>query len=119
MVGDPLGGMKLTPEGIIKRDEMVFDICLQHDIPVLMVLSGGYQRSNAPVIGRSIVNLMNKFNLRQHQRKRRIGSAGTATVASSSSSPRAATGSIGIGSMNSGTFVDDSKAITTNDRKDS
>jgi hypothetical protein len=120
MTGDPLGRMRLSPEGIIARDEMVFDMCLQADIPILMVLSGGYQQTNAPVIARSITNLINKFNLRQHTRGRRQpinnnnnDGNGIATIASSPSSNG---GSIVPGV---GTFVDDAKYITANDRKDS
>jgi len=36
---------------------------MEADVPVLMVLSGGYQKSNAEVIARSITNLREKFNL--------------------------------------------------------
>lgn len=46
MINDPLGGMALTPNGILQRDEMVFQTALNQNIPILMVLSGGYQMSN-------------------------------------------------------------------------
>ena len=63
MEGDPLGNMSLTQEGIIARDEQVFSSAFEHSIPVLMVLSGGYQKQNAPTISLSISNLQSKFHL--------------------------------------------------------
>ncbi|CAJ0846785.1 5422_t:CDS:2, partial [Entrophospora sp. SA101] len=52
--GDPLGCMDLSSDGIIKRDEMVFRMAFDHDIPIVMVLSGGYQKKNADIISSSI-----------------------------------------------------------------
>jgi histone deacetylase 11 len=66
MVGDPLGNLSLSGEGIIKRDEIVFEIAISHKIPILMVLSGGYQSSNAPVIANSVENLLKKFKTEQN-----------------------------------------------------
>ena len=63
MAGDRLGRMNISPEGIILRDEVVFKECLEAKIPVVMVLSGGYQKTNAPVIAQSIENLNQKFGL--------------------------------------------------------
>lgn len=60
--GDPLGQCSITPEGIIKRDQIVFELAIQKDIPIVMVLSGGYQLSNAAVIADSIENLIEKFD---------------------------------------------------------
>uniref|UniRef100_A0A1I7XP56 Hist_deacetyl domain-containing protein n=1 Tax=Heterorhabditis bacteriophora TaxID=37862 RepID=A0A1I7XP56_HETBA len=58
--GDPLGGMSLTENGVISRDEVVFRVAGTHSTPVVMVLSGGYQRDNARVIANSIRNLHDK-----------------------------------------------------------
>ena len=63
MEEDPLGGMSITPEGIIKRDELVFSFAFEYKVPILMVLSGGYQLINAPTIAESIINLNEKFRL--------------------------------------------------------
>lgn len=38
------------------------DLALKNNVPVAMLLSGGYQKSNAGVIAESINNLYNKFN---------------------------------------------------------
>jgi histone deacetylase 11 len=61
--GDPLGHMNLTAEGIKERDEIVFQEALRRKIPIVMVLSGGYARGTAQVIGDSIHNLVSKFDL--------------------------------------------------------
>ena len=63
MAEDPLGAMNISANGIIKRDELVFQECLTRKVPVVMVLSGGYQYNNAPCIADSITNLISKFNL--------------------------------------------------------
>ena len=41
MRGDPLGALDISEQGIIDRDEMVFEICLRHKVSVVMILSGG------------------------------------------------------------------------------
>lgn len=40
--GDKLGRLSISAQGIIKRDEIVFNHCLYHDIPIVMLMSGGY-----------------------------------------------------------------------------
>ena len=77
MAGDPLGRMDLSPQGIITRDEIVFKECLNRNIPIVMVLSGGYQKTNGPCIADSITNLnskLNIFNLTLGKLKERIES---------------------------------------------
>jgi histone deacetylase 11 len=56
--GDMLGGMGITAEGIVERDELVFKSALERNIPILMLLSGGYTRGSAKIIGRSIENIL-------------------------------------------------------------
>jgi histone deacetylase 11 len=48
--GDPLGGLRLAKECLIKRDEYIINLGVSKKIPVVMVLSGGYQKTNAKVI---------------------------------------------------------------------
>ena len=65
MKHDPLGQMNISPEGIIKRDELIFEYCLStYKVPVVMILSGGYQLTNAPTIAESIENIIIKFKLK-------------------------------------------------------
>jgi len=56
--GDSLGRLQISPNGIVKRDELVFTWARQHNVPILMLTSGGYQRNNARVIADSILNLL-------------------------------------------------------------
>jgi histone deacetylase 11 len=63
LAGDPLGNLNISEQGIIDRDQTVFEECFNAKVPVLMILSGGYQKSNAPVIARSIQNLDNQFGV--------------------------------------------------------
>lgn len=55
--GDPLGGLAISPQGIVKRDEIVFKAARKRGIPILMVTSGGYQKKTARIIADSILNL--------------------------------------------------------------
>ena len=41
---DKLGRLKLTMEGLIKRDEMVLDFAKQREVPIVTVMSGGYAK---------------------------------------------------------------------------
>ena len=45
--GDPLGRLNLGKECHIRRDEYIINLGLTKNIPVTMLLSGGYQKSNA------------------------------------------------------------------------
>ncbi len=62
--GDRLGRLAISPRGVVKRDEMVFARAFKVGVPVVMLLSGGYQDTNAAVIARSIKNLFDKLSLR-------------------------------------------------------
>jgi len=71
MDGDPLGALRVSPDGIVKRDEMVFRAALSRKIPVVMLLAGGYRKADAPVIARSLKNLNAKFHLWTDTKKSR------------------------------------------------
>lgn len=58
LVGDPLGILDISAEGVVERDRLVFDeVRRKRHIPIFMVTSGGYQRNNSRVIADSILNL--------------------------------------------------------------
>ena len=57
---DPRGAMGISREGIVKRDELVFLNAMGRDIPILMLLSGGYTKTSASIIADSIENLITK-----------------------------------------------------------
>ena len=61
--GDPLGALSISADGVIKRDEMVFERAMNNNIPIVMLLAGGYKMNNAPIIADSIENLFEKFDL--------------------------------------------------------
>lgn len=43
MIGDPLGALHISPQGIIQRDELMFEYAYEiYRVPIVMVLSGGY-----------------------------------------------------------------------------
>ncbi len=52
------GCMKVSEEGIIKRDEIVFKNAIGKKIPILMVLGGGCMKKSALVTAMSIGNLL-------------------------------------------------------------
>ena len=58
--GDRVGQMSVSREGIIERDEVVFRLAKEHNIPIIMVLSGGYTKESAGIVSDSIINLANK-----------------------------------------------------------
>lgn len=45
LAGDRLGNLRLTPEGVLRRDGMVFDEAVRRGVPIVMVLGGGYGRN--------------------------------------------------------------------------
>ncbi|XP_052119112.1 histone deacetylase 2 [Arachis duranensis] len=65
--GDPLGRLKISPDGITLRDEKVFRFAREKNIPIVMLTSGGYMKSSARVIADSIVNLSKKCLIEDKQ----------------------------------------------------
>ncbi len=61
--GDPLGRLNISSETLIQRDELVFKYALDSKTPIVMLLGGGYQKSNAAIIAKSITNLIEKYKL--------------------------------------------------------
>ncbi|PCH60063.1 MAG: histone deacetylase [Gammaproteobacteria bacterium] len=54
---DPLGGLKLTIEESVKRDQLVFDFLKQANISSVFVGGGGYSKDSSKAIIESIKNL--------------------------------------------------------------
>lgn len=42
LAGDRLGRLALTLDGLKRRDRLVFEMCRQYDLPVVVTLGGGY-----------------------------------------------------------------------------
>jgi histone deacetylase 11 len=60
LAGDGLGRLNVSAQGIIERDQIVFQQARKRNIPMLMILSGGYTLQSAGVISKSIANLKDK-----------------------------------------------------------
>ncbi|XP_067929342.1 histone deacetylase 11-like [Watersipora subatra] len=60
LMEDPLGALNVSPQGIMQRDELVFRKAKELNIPIFMVLSGGYLTEAAKVVADSILNLREK-----------------------------------------------------------
>lgn len=65
--GDPLGGMAVSKEAVVRRDEMVFERAQQVSAPICMVLSGGYARNSWEVVSASVANLCKRLVGQQAQ----------------------------------------------------
>jgi len=50
-------------EGVIQRDQMVFQHALVCKCPIAMVLSGGYAAESHQAVAKSIENVLNVFSL--------------------------------------------------------
>eukprot|EP00887_Chlorella_sp_A99_P001400 scaffold8.g1400.t1 len=61
--GDPLGRLRVSTEGVRRRDELVWAAALEHGTPIVQVLSGGYTRASTPCIAASIASLFRRFGL--------------------------------------------------------
>lgn len=58
LAGDAVGQLGVTAQGIMKRDMAVFQWAQTRNIPICMVLSGGYTQRSADIIGASIENIV-------------------------------------------------------------
>lgn len=52
---DPLGGMRVSAQGIMQRDKLVYDFAREHNIALAIVLSGGYHMDSGRIIADSIL----------------------------------------------------------------
>ena len=41
---DRFGRLKLSKAGLVERDRMVYNACLQSQVPIVVVMAGGYAR---------------------------------------------------------------------------
>jgi acetoin utilization deacetylase AcuC-like enzyme len=60
--GDKLGRLGLTIEGCNQRDKIVFDLCKKNNVPVAVVMGGGYSSRFATVVEAHA----NTFKMAQH-----------------------------------------------------
>lgn len=62
LAGDPVGCMNVSAQGIIERDNFVFEQARRANTPMLMLLSGGYTQQSAQVIGNSLSGIIGNWN---------------------------------------------------------
>jgi len=58
---DPLAGLNMSSQGIVKRDLMVIQACINRNIPVVMTLGGGYSENAWKVQYESVKTIVNKY----------------------------------------------------------
>lgn len=58
---DPLASLSMTEKGIVKRDWMVIESCLDRNTPVIMTLAGGYSKNAWHAQYLSIKNIIEKI----------------------------------------------------------
>ena len=61
--GDPLAGLKMTADGIVKRDHAIVEACAKRNLPVVLTLSGGYSPDAWKSQYMSIKNLIEVYSL--------------------------------------------------------
>ncbi|MGB8467764.1 MAG: histone deacetylase [Candidatus Babeliales bacterium] len=60
---DAVGGLRVTKEGIIERDRVVFQEAQDRNIPIAMVTSGGYTLESANIIAKSLEQILTMKNI--------------------------------------------------------
>lgn len=58
--GDALGGLRVSAEGVLKRDLFVLEELRRRAIPTVMLPSGGYSEESHRMIARTIQHLLEK-----------------------------------------------------------
>ncbi|QDT13824.1 histone deacetylase [Planctomycetes bacterium K23_9] len=61
--GDPLASLRMTHQGIVRRDQMIIDECIKRNIAVVFTLSGGYSKDAWKAQYESVKNLINRQTL--------------------------------------------------------
>jgi histone deacetylase 11 len=59
--GDPLGRLAVSERGVLERDMFVVQQARQRDLPVVMLLGGGYTQTSHVVIADSVEALLGQF----------------------------------------------------------
>ena len=68
LAGDPLANLRMTQDGIVRRDATVVDECVRRGIPVAVTLGGGYSEQAWAVQFASIRRTISTYGLSGGQR---------------------------------------------------
>lgn len=63
LASDPLGGMELSPEGVLQRDMLVFAECHKRGLPILSLPSGGYSAGSAKAMAASAIHVLRRYGV--------------------------------------------------------
>ncbi len=63
VAGDPLAGLAMGPDGIVRRDARVVDACVERGVPVVMTLGGGYTKDSWAIQYDSVVRTIRTYGL--------------------------------------------------------
>jgi histone deacetylase 11 len=63
LAGDPLASLEMTPAGIVARDAMIVQHCVDRNVPVVLTLSGGYSPEAWKAQYQSIKHLIETYSL--------------------------------------------------------
>ena len=79
LAGDPLASLKMTVEGLVKRDALVIDAAVKRGVPIVMTLAGGYGKNAARAQYESVANLIKTYGLARNPAGRDDGANGART----------------------------------------
>ena len=65
LVGDPLAGFTMTPEGLADRDSYIVDTCVSRNLPVVITIAGGYRKDAFKAQAESYQRIIKKYGLAQ------------------------------------------------------
>jgi histone deacetylase 11 len=60
-IGDHLGGMNVTADGVLERDRFVVNEFVSRGIPALVVLSGGYSRESYQLVAHMVEHVLDAW----------------------------------------------------------
>jgi histone deacetylase 11 len=63
LAGDPLGQLNVSEKGVLERDRFVLDSLAAHQIPTVVLTSGGYTSLSHALIARSAAHSLERFGV--------------------------------------------------------
>jgi len=60
--GDTLGGLSVSADGVLRRDQFVIRELVNHGIPTVMLLSGGYRSESYRLVANSVQWMLETWN---------------------------------------------------------